>query len=386
MHVRKEIEALLEVVRKHRRHLHMYPETGLETYETKQYLMSVLSAYDCITLEEGYVKNGLVAYLKVKDTDSCIAFRSDIDALKIKEENDVEYASKKIGYSHACGHDGHMSILLGTIQYLVENKHKLNENILFIFQPGEESPGGAKTMLENGLFKNYNVRYVFGLHLIGDIEKGKIGGKAGPVMARNGEMKVHIHGKSAHGAMPHLGNDAIVAAASMIMQLQTIVSRSIDPLKSTVLTIGTIHGGQVHNAISDSVEFDGSLRSFYDETYMLQIKRIHEIAKATEMAYGVKVDVEIIDFYNIVNNDAYLNDLLQEVCKEDYVCVEPTMASEDFSFYQKEAPGLYFFVGVKDEEHVHNVHHCCFNFDESALLNAIETNVGLLEKLGVYHD
>lgn len=386
MLVREEIKQLLEGIRKHRRHLHQYPETGLETLKTKQYLMSVLEQYDDLRLEEGYVKNGFVAYLKVNEEDHCIAFRSDIDALKIKEENNVEYKSKIEGYSHACGHDGHMSILLGTIQYLVEHKSQLHENILFIFQPGEEGPGGAKTMIENGLFKKYKVRYVFGSHLIGDLEVGQIGCNVGPFMARNGEIKVKIHGKSAHGAMPHVGKDAIVAAASMIMQLQTIVSRSIDPLKCTVLTIGTIHGGQVHNAISDLVEFDGSLRSFYDDTYELQIKRIHEIAKATEMAYGVKVDVEIIDFYNIVHNDAYLHDLLKAVCDDAYVATAPSMASEDFSFFQKEAPGLYFLTGVKDENHINNVHHCCFDFDESALLYAIEAYIGLLEKLGVYYD
>lgn len=386
MILRDEIMNMLEEVKNYRRALHKIPETGLNTKKTKECLLSIIRKWKEIEIEEGYVQNGFVGYLRVNDKDSCIAFRSDMDALPIQEENEVDFKSLHEGFSHACGHDGHMAILLGTMQYLIKNKGKLTDNILFIFQPGEEGPGGAKVMIQNGLFKKYKARYIFGTHLSGEVEKGKIACIAGPMMARNGELSIHIYGKSAHGALPYEGKDAILAAASMIMQLQTIVSRNIDALKSTVLSIGFIHGGQVRNAIADHVQMEGTVRSFYDETYDLQKQRIFEVAKGIEISHQVKVDVNLVDYYDVVNNDAYLDSLLQEVVEEDYVVQTPKMIAEDFSFYQKEVPGLFYFTGVKDENHTNNIHHCCFNFDENALLYAIETNIRLLTKLEVYHD
>lgn len=383
MIIRNQIKDLLETIIGYRRHLHMYPEIQLQTKETKEYLISLLKEFGSLEIEEGYAENGFVAYLRVNDKNECVAFRTDMDALPIQEENDVEFKSRYDGFSHACGHDGHMSIVLGTILYLLKNKEHLTKNVAFIFQPGEEGPGGAKLMIEQGLFEKYPITHVFGTHLSAEIEKGKISCMPKAMMARNGEMSIHIYGESAHGAMAFLGKDAIVAAASMIMQLQTIVSRNIDPLKSTVISIGMVQGGQVRNAICDHVNMEGTLRSFYDDSYELQKQRIFEVAKGIELLHNVKVDVSIKDYYDVVYNDEYLDSLLKEVLEDDYVVQTPKMIAEDFSFYQKQVPGLFYFTGIKDENYQHDLHHCCFNFDEEALLYAIETNVRLLEKMGV---
>lgn len=381
--IRDEVKKMLDKVIENRRYLHMYPEIELNTVNTKRYLIEKIKAMGLDEIEEGYAKNGFVAYLKVNDKASCVALRSDIDALPIKEETNLEFQSKNKGCAHACGHDGHMAILLATVQYLVKHKHLLKENVLFIFQPGEEEPGGASIMIQEGLFQKYPVRAILGTHLSNDVEAGKVSSRAGALMARNGEISIQIYGQSAHGAMPYQGKDALIAAASLIMQLQTIVSRNIDPQKGTVLTLAKINGGEARNVICDYVHIEGTMRSFNDVSYELQKQRIAEISKGIEMSYNVKVKANVKDYYYVVENDPQLHRMLEEVMKEDCLLQEPKMISEDFSFYQKEVPGLFYFTGIKDEAHNKGLHDSRFNFDEKHLLNAVETNLRMLEKLEV---
>lgn len=381
--IRDEVKSLLEEVKKCRRHLHQYPEIELETINTKAYLIKKLKEYGSFEIEEGFAKNGFVAYLKVNDESASIGFRSDMDALPIQEENTVAFKSKIEGKSHACGHDGHMAILLGLAKYLSEHKNTLKSNITLIFQPGEEGPGGAEMMIKEGLFNKYPMKYVFGTHLMSDVDAGKIACRAGAMMARNGEIEIDVYGQSAHGAMAYLGNDAIVAASALVLQLQTIASRNIDPLRGTVLSIGKMVGGQARNVICDHVNMLGTIRSFHDDSYELMKQRISDICKGIEITYHVKVDLKIEDYYYAVVNDESLDQMLQEVIGEDYVKQTPKMIAEDFSYYQREVPGLFYFTGVKDENHQKGIHDCQFNFDEQSLLNAIETDIRLLEYMEV---
>lgn len=381
--IRDEVKALLEEVIVCRRYLHQYPEIELETEKTKQFLISKLKTYGDFEIEEGFAKNGFVAYLRVDDSLDSIGFRSDMDALPTQEDNDISFKSKVDGKSHACGHDGHMAIQLGLAKYLSEHKQELKCNITFVFQPGEEGPGGAKLMIQEGLFEKYPMKCIFGTHLMSDIKAGKIACTSGAMMARNGEVNIDIYGQSAHGAMAYLGNDAIIAASALVQQLQSIVSRNIDPLKSTVLTIGKMSGGQARNVICDHVNMQGTLRSFHDDSYEIQNRRIKEMCKGIEITYHVKVDVQIEDYYYAVVNDEQLDRMLQEVLDEDYIKQTPKMIAEDFSFYQREVPGLFFFTGVKEEEYQKGIHDSQFNFNESSLLNAIETEIRLLEKMEV---
>ncbi len=384
--VRKEIQELLNEVSKVRRELHQIPEIGLDTIKTKQYIINKLKETPCFEIVEGYAKNGVVAFLRVNDETESIGFRTDIDALPILEETGVSFTSNHKGCSHACGHDGHMAIMLGFIKFLSVYKERLTKNITIVFQPGEEGPGGAQLMIEEGLFQQFPMKYIIGTHLMADVEGGKVACCKGPIMARNGEFSVDVFGVSAHGAQAYEGRDAIVAASALIQQLQSIVSRSIDPLKSTVITVGKLNGGQARNQICDHMNMLGTIRSFHDDSYELMKKRMFEVAKGIELSYDVNVKLSIDDYYYAVNNDEMLDKALQEVLVDDYVKQTPKMTAEDFSFYQREVPGLFYFTGVGDDEHTVNIHHCKFNFNEKHLLNAIETNVRLLTHFGVYHD
>lgn len=386
MLVRDEIKELLEYVTYIRRELHKIPEIGLDTIKTKQFIIKELKEMPCFEIYEGYAVNGVIAYLKVNEIKESIGFRTDIDALPILEETGVDFKSLHEGKSHACGHDGHMAIMFGFLKFLSMNKTHLINNITILFQPGEEGPGGAELMVKEGLFDRFPMKYIFGTHLMADVPAGKVACCSGPMMARNGEFEANVYGVSAHGAQAYEGKDAIVAVSALITQFQSIVSRAIDPLKSTVITVGKLNGGQARNQICDHMHLMGTIRSFHDDSYELMKKRMFEVAKGIELSYDVKVELIIDDYYYAVENDSYLDSVLQDVLKEDYIVQRPKMTAEDFSFYQKEVPGLFYFTGVGDEKHQVNIHNCEFNFDEKSLLNAIETNVRLLTKLGVYHD
>lgn len=383
--VRTQVKELLEEITNCRRHLHKYPEIELDTPNTRAFIVSKLQEYGIDIIDEGMAENGVVGYLKVNDDNTSIGFRSDMDALPAMEENDVDFKSTNT-YSHACGHDGHMATLLGFAKYVSEHRNQLNKNITFIFQPGEEGPGGAEIMIKEGLFDKFPMQYVIGTHVMGDIDAGYVASREGAMMARNGEISVEVIGKSAHGAMPHLGNDAIVAAANLIVQLQSIVSRNMDPLQGTVLTIGTMESGQARNIISDYANLQGTIRSFDDEAYELMKKRIDEVSKGIAVSFDVEVKCIVDDYYYVVNNDAFLHSVLKDVAGDSYLETAPKMIAEDFSYYQREVPGLFFYTGVRDANHRQDIHNSRFNFDESALLNAVETNLRILEKLGAYHD
>ncbi len=379
--LREGVSALLEEVKQCRRHLHQYPEIELETKHTKAFIIEKLNSYGVFKIDESFIEHGVVAQLLVDQSYETIAFRADMDALPIQEENDVEYASKIKGKAHACGHDGHMAIALGLAKYLAQHKDQLKCNILFVFQPGEEGPGGAQIMIEAGLFKKYPTKYIFGTHVMSDVDAGIIACRPGAMMARNGEIEINVYGQSAHGAMPHLGNDALIAASNLLLQLQTIVSRNIDPLKSTVLTIGKMVGGQARNVICDHVNMIGTLRSFHDESYELQKARINEVCQGIAASFQVRVEVDMKDYYYAVVNDEYLDSVLKKAIEADYQLQQPKMIAEDFSFYQREIPGLFFYTGVRDHNHTKGIHDCCFDFDESSLLYAIETYLRILEEL-----
>lgn len=384
MKIRESIADAIDEVKNNRRYLHQIPEIGLNTVKTAAYLRMKGEEYGVDSIDDTLIQNGLVMHIKAAlPTEKGIGLRSDIDALPVLEESGAAFASKEEGKMHACGHDGHMAAMLGTIQYLCAHKEQLKQNVTIVFQPGEESPGGAKTMIANGLFKKYPIDAMLGMHVISEIPAGKIGCIAGPMMARNGEFQFDVTGYTAHGATPQNGKDAIVAACSLVMNLQTIVARNVDPLDTAVITVGKLNAGQVRNVIADKAEIIGTMRSFSDENYFMMKNRMHEIAKGCEMTYGVKVDLNIIDFYDVVNNDAAMVDQLKEVVGEDYITIKPKMISEDFSFYQKEVPGVFYYTGVQDEEHTALIHDSRFNFREESLLTSIETNIRMLEKMGV---
>ena len=385
MNIREEVRRLEKEVTVIRRHLHKHPEIRFEVPMTRDYIVEKLLLFGFVEIDVELMENAVIAQLKVEDSKSSIGFRADMDALSIIELNDIDFKSEN-EYMHACGHDGHMAALLGLAKFLAKNKGKLKESITFIFQPAEEGPGGAEVLIENGLFKKYPMRAIFGTHVMGEVDEGVIATRSGALMARNGEIRVHISGKGTHGATPQLGNDAIVAGSWFVTQLQSIVARNVSPLNSGVVTIGSFNGGTAENIIASDVVMEGTMRSFDDETYELIKRRIYEIGKGMEISFGVKAKVEVIDYYLVVKNDNELFNTIKSALGETLHIVEPKMAAEDFSFYQKEVPGLFYFVGTKSETFNHHLHNANYNFDEKVLLNVIETNLRILETMGVYYD
>ncbi|SHK36536.1 hippurate hydrolase [Anaerobranca californiensis DSM 14826] len=366
-----------------RRRLHQVPEIAFDLYKTheivKEYLLSY--GYDI----EVVAKTGIIAFKKGKEKGA-LAFRADMDGLSVTEVNDVDYKSIHQGKMHACGHDGHMAILLGFAKYLSSVK-KLNKDILLIFQPAEEGPGGAKNIIEEGILKKYNVEGIFGIHIFPGLEQGKIGLANGPLMAQSGEIDLTIRGKSAHGAQPHKGADAIVAASALVLDYQTILSRKIDPLEPRVLTIGTINGGDVRNIIAGNVFLCGTIRTFSSETYDLIKEKIKQVNSGIENIYEVQIDMEIRDFYPPVINDNRLFQIVKSSLDPQRVeIVKPLMLAEDFSFYQQQVPGLFMLLGSKNEEKgfIHPLHNGAFNFDEEILLLGVETYIKICQRMNVF--
>ena len=374
-----DLNFLLDDIIKNRRALHQIPETALEEFKTKEYLKNYLIS---IGLEpQEIVETGLFVYIEGKDKENCIAFRSDIDALNIKEETGAEFESKHIGKMHACGHDGHMTTLLAFAKYLTTIQ-PLEKSVLLIFQPAEESPGRAKDIVETGLLKKYNVKAIYGMHLFPELPEGTVASKEGPFFAQAALMTTTITGKSGHGAMPHKTIDPLMAFTKIVDGYQTIVSRNLSPFDPGVVTIGKFCGGSAQNIIADTVNFWGTIRTFKEENTEFVIDRIKEIHRGIELSYRVKIDEKIDIVYPPVVNDKELYKKFVETMKNmDYVEHEALTISEDFAYYQKEVPGIFMLLGTRSEEKgfIHPLHSCHFNFDEKVLLKGVEAFARILE-------
>ena len=374
-----DLNFLLDDIIKNRRALHQIPETALEEFKTKEYLKNYLIS---IGLEpQEVVETGLFVYIEGKDKENCIAFRSDIDALNIKEETGAEFESKHVGKMHACGHDGHMTTLLTFAKYLTTIQ-PLEKSVLLIFQPAEESPGRAKNIVETGLLKKYNVKAIYGMHLFPELPEGTVASKEGPFFAQAALMTTTITGKSGHGAMPHKTIDPLMAFTKIVDGYQTIVSRNLSPFDPGVVTIGKFCGGSAQNIIADTVKFWGTIRTFKEENTEFIIDRIKEIHRGIELSYRVKIDEKIDIVYPPVVNDKELYKKFVETMKDmNYVEHEALTISEDFAYYQKEVPGIFMLLGTRSEEKgfVHPLHSCHFNFDEKVLLKGIEAFARILE-------
>lgn len=374
-----DLNFLLDDIVKNRRALHQIPETALEEFKTKEYLKNYLIS---IGLEpQEIVETGLFVYIEGKDKENCIAFRSDIDALNIKEETGAEFESKHVGKMHACGHDGHMTTLLGFAKYLTTIQ-PLDKSVLLIFQPAEESPGRAKDIVETGLLKKYNVKAIYGMHLFPELPEGTVASKEGPFFAQAALMTTTITGKSGHGAMPHKTIDPLMAFTKIVDGYQTIVSRNLSPFDPGVVTIGKFCGGSAQNIIADTVNFWGTIRTFKEENTEFIIDRIKEIHRGIELSYRVKIDEKIDIVYPPVINDKELYKKFVETMKDmNYVEHEALTISEDFAYYQKEVPGVFMLLGTRSEEKgfIHPLHSCHFNFDEKVLLKGVEAFARILE-------
>ncbi|CAH2214430.1 amidohydrolase [Tepidibacter aestuarii] len=372
MNIRADVGVLNNIVYKHRNSLNKIGELGMKEYKTSKYIKDYL---DILGIEyEIYLETAVVGIIKGKKAKKNIAFRADMDALNIDGQ-----------IKHLCGHDGHMSILLGFIEYLNINKDKLLDNIIFIFQPAEESPGGALPLIKEGVLDKYKVDEIYGLHIYPEIDEGFIGVKPSHFLAQTGEIDIEIVGRGGHGAMPQNAIDSIMIASNFINTIQSIVSRNIRPLDEGVLSIGKIEGGSRRNIIAESVKLEGTIRAFKQEVYDKIKQRVFDIACGFEKSFDCSININIKDDYPAVNNDEELFYELKEAIDDKYIKIlEPLMISEDFSYYQQQVKGLFFMLGARniDKEFISGLHHIKFNFDEKILLNGINTYVELLKYKG----
>ena len=359
-----------------RANLNAIPELGMKEYKTSAYIKNELDKMGYAY--KSHIETSVSGMIKGSDPSKTIAFRADMDALN--SNNQIK---------HLCGHDGHMTILLGLLNYIKTNKIIPKNNIVFIFQPAEEAPGGAQPMIENNLMTDYNINEIFGLHIYPELKKGEIGCKKGPFLARICEIDVEILGKAAHGAAPHKGKDAILIASQFLNMVQGIISREISPINPAVLTFGSIHGGSRRNIICDKVNLEATLRVFSDEVYDFIKSRVISIAKGLELAHNCTITVNTNDDYPAVNNDEALYEQFKSLITSDeslkYIDLDYLMISEDFSYYQKEVQGLFFMLGSQNEElgHIHGLHTHEFDFEPEVLLDGIDIFLKILKSKNV---
>ena len=342
-----------------RRALHRIPELDRALPATLAYLKSELSGLGCALFEP--MESGLCAWFDF-GADRAIAFRADMDALPIDEKSGAAYASTHPGRMHACGHDGHMAILLELARRLSKRKH-LSRNVLLVFQPAEEASGGAKDICDSGVFTKYNVEAIFGLHLWPGLEKGKLFSRPGAMMSRSCELDVEIFGKSAHIGRSWEGVDSMEAAC-LYLQKAYELERSLPDDIPRLLKFGHFQSGTVRNAIAAHTRMEGGLRAFQDDIFFGLRDKLLEIAKEIEAQFGCTVRVHTSNGYPAVWNPKELFDKVNSITPVEKLA-EPSMTTEDFSWYQRTVPGIFFFLGLGDNPALHSNN---FDFDESVLV------------------
>ena len=383
IHIKPEIEAIKESIISTRRDIHQHPELAFNEHRTAKLVAERLKSLG-IDVQTDVGKTGVVGTLRGKNSGKTIALRADMDALPMQETGDLPYKSQNDGIMHACGHDGHTAMLLGTAEALSKKYDQLKGTVKFIFQPAEEGQGGARYMIEDGALEG--VDEIYGLHLWNYQKYGTIGVKPGPIMAAADLFEITVHGKGGHGAAPQGTKDAVVIASHLVQTLQTIVSRNTNPIESTVVTIGQINGGYNFNIIADTVNMKGTSRAYTEENRQLIKTRMAEIIKGTEQIFDCTIDFEYEDGYPPTVNHPKESEKLLNAAKEivgDGACAPYlSMGGEDFSYFLQEVPGCFFFVGSApiDKEPLSVPHHCShFDFDERALLIGSSVYLQLVE-------
>ncbi|MFZ6689339.1 M20 aminoacylase family protein [Undibacterium sp. SXout11W] len=362
-----------------RRDIHAHPELCYEEHRTSEIVANKLQEWG-IPVVRGLGGTGIVGIINNGSSERAIGLRADMDALPMQEINTFAHTSKHAGKMHACGHDGHTAMLLGAAHYL--SKYKLFDGTVYvIFQPAEEGGGGARAMIDDGLFEKYPMEAVFGMHNWPGAAVGTFGVTPGPMMASSNEFYVTVKGKGAHAAQPHKGIDPIIAAIQIAQSWQSIVSRNASPLESAVLSVTQIHSGSATNVIPDEAQLVGTVRTFSTSMLDMIEQRMRTIAQHTAAAFDAEVDFEFKRNYpplvNHAKETAFATEVMRAVVGVENVDaqVEPTMGAEDFAFMLQEKPGCYVFIGNGDGEHRDighglgpcNLHNPSYDFNDDLL-------------------
>lgn len=370
--LRADVQDLNSQLIEWRRDFHRHPELANQERRTSSVVRGFLESLGIPVRPAA--GTGLVGTLEGGRPGRTVALRADMDALPLTEEGPKPYISENRGVCHACGHDGHMAILMGTARLLAQRRHELPGRVVLLFQPSEERlPGGAPRMIEEGALSGVDA--VFGLHLWQTLPTGAVASVKGPMMAAPDEFTIKIIGRGGHGSAPHLTLDPILAACHLTVNFQSIVSRNVDPLKSAVLTVGTISAGTVFNIIPCDATLTGTVRTFDPDIRVLMEKRIREVVAGTCATFGATSEVQYVRGYPPVVNDPSMAQLVAEVAREALgeekaIEIEPVMGGEDFAYFLQKAPGAFIFFGMGDgTQYPH--HHPGFDIDEKALPQAV---------------
>jgi len=362
------------------RMIHADPEIGFDTVRTAALVARELQAAG-LPVQEGVGRTGVVADLEVPGASRRVAFRADMDALPMEEENDLPHRSRNPGAAHLCGHDAHTAMLMGAARALTHIRDTLPCSVRFIFQPNEEAlPGGAPGMIADGCLSG--VDRIYGMHMWPLLETGKVGIRSGPMMAQPDTWSITLSGKGGHAAVPHETADPIPGAAHLITALQTVVARNIDPLDAGVLSVTQIHAGSADNVIPATAEIRGTIRSFRTDIGDIIRTRLQELATEIGAAFGLEAAVRIQRGYPEVVNDAdacraAASALAEHLTVDD--TVRPSLGGEDFAYYQQHTPGAFLFLGTRNEQEgiVHFCHHPSFRVDDEAMRLGVKAWLGL---------
>jgi amidohydrolase len=414
--IRDRVRELAREMSRFRRDLHKNPELGFQEKRTAEKIAQALRG-DLADLQTGIAKTGVSGLLRSEqapgrgtapgqDVDTgqvperrppaggaaraperAILLRADMDALPIQEESGAEYASQNDGVMHACGHDGHTSILLHSIKAAVAEKKAFGGTIRFVFQPAEESPGGALPMIQEGILRDPPVEAAFGLHLWTQMPTGQVAVTAGPMMAAADEFRIVIHGKGGHGALPHQTVDAVTIGSHLVVALQTLVARNTDPMQTAVVSVGSFHAGDTFNIIAETASMKGTLRTFDKDVRDLLVRRLREVSEGVCTTHGARCEFTFVDHYPPTVNDPRMADFVAEIAaevvgEENVLRDVRIMGGEDMSYFLQEVPGAFFFVGAGNEAKGmkfphHNPH---FDFDEDAMPIGTEIFLRIMER------
>ncbi|MCX8281473.1 M20 family metallopeptidase [Phyllobacterium sp. 0TCS1.6C] len=371
-----------EEVAQWRRHLHQHPELMFDVHQTAQFVAEKLREFGCDEIVTGIGRTGVVGIIRgARGEGATIGLRSDMDALPLVEITGKPWASRTAGKMHACGHDGHMAMLLGAARYLAETRN-FSGSVAIIFQPAEEGGGGGREMVKDGLMERFAISEVYGMHNIPGLAVGEFAICKGPIMAATDEFNITIDGKGGHAAQPHTTIDPVVIGAQLVGALQTIVSRGTDPLDSIVLSVTKFHAGDAHNIIPEKAELAGTVRTLRAESRDFAERRIKQAAEGLASAFGGRIEVEYVRNYPVTFNHGreteFATKIARAVAGDGLVDDEaaPMMAGEDFSYMLEARPGAFIFIGNGVSASLHNP---AYDFNDEAIPHGISYWVQLAE-------
>lgn len=367
MPVINRIAGLADDMAQWRRHLHTIPELEMECYKTAAYVADRLREFGVDEIHEGIGVTGIVAIINGGSDGPTIGLRADMDGLPIKEATGLDYASRHPGQMHACGHDGHTTMLLGAAKYLAETRN-FSGRVALIFQPGEEGPGGARIMVEEGFLDRFGISEVYGIHNVPDLPEGQFHTRTGPLLAAVDQFTIKLEGVGGHGAMPEDARDPVIAACAIGQAMQTIISRNVPSTHQAVVSVTQVHAGTTNNVIPAEALLNGTIRTFDKEIQALVHRRIREIAAGQAASFGVEVDVDIeIGYPATVNSPeqtVFAAAVARDIVGADNVLedTEPVAGAEDFAFMLEARPGAYLFMGQGPSA---GLHHPEYNFNDA---------------------